>query len=258
MWLPRCPPGADFARDERLRKGTPEGETGRALAAGHPLPVLRQFAGTRRERHGMAIVITVAQQKGGTGKTTLAANLGAALASSRRVALLDIDPQHSLTRWHSLRPANAAKLTFSDVAGWRVTGELDRLKAAHDVVVVDSPPQVDTDARLAIRGATLVLIPVQPSPPDVWAAEGTLTLAAAEKRRAVMVLNRVPAAGKLRETMAAELRTAGKPLLRTTIGNRTGFAGAFADGLGVTEATPRSSAANELRALLTELLEMIE
>lgn len=206
----------------------------------------------------MAIVITVAQQKGGTGKTTLTANLGAALAGSRRVALLDIDPQHSLTRWHALRPAEAAKLTFSDVAGWRVAGELDRLKAGHDVVVVDSPPQVDMDARLAIRGATLVLIPVQPSPPDVWAAEGTLGLATAEKRQATMVLNRVPAAGKLRQTMTEALRAAGKPLLRATIGNRTGFASAFAEGLGVTEAAPRSTAANELRALLNELLEMIE
>jgi len=205
----------------------------------------------------MAIVITVAQQKGGTGKTTLAANIGAALAADRRVALLDIDPQRSLTRWHSLRPPKAAALDFSDVSGWRLGTELDRLKRAHDVVLIDSPPQIDTDARLAIRGADIVLVPVQPSPPDVWAAEGTLKLAASEKRRAAVALNRLPASGKLRESVIAQLRAAGHPLLAATVGNRTGFATAFAGGLGVTEAAPRSIAANELRALLAELLELI-
>src|ERR1700712_6034970 len=174
------------------------------------------------ESRRMAIVITVAQQKGGTGKTTLAANLAAALAPSRSVALVDIDPQHSLARWNERRPKTAAKLMFLEVSGWRVTGELDRLKAAFDIVLIDSPPQIDTDARLAIRGADLVLIPVQPSPPDIWAAEGTLKLAAGEKRRVTLVLNRLPPTGRLREAMVASLHEGGHPLLVATIGNRTG------------------------------------
>jgi chromosome partitioning protein len=209
----------------------------------------------------MAIVITVAQQKGGTGKTTLAANLAAALAPASRVALLDIDPQKSLTRWHAIRIARdvqASVITFSDVSGWRLAAELERLKRSHDVVLIDSPPQIDTDARLAIRGADLVLIPVQPSPPDVWAAEGTLALAAAERRKARVVLNRVPPASRLGEAVKADLLTRNLPLLRAAIGNRTGFATAFAAGLGITEAAPRSSAAAELRALLDELREITE
>ena len=205
----------------------------------------------------MAIVITVAQQKGGTGKTTLTANLAAALAPGRRVAVLDIDPQGSLTRWHALRPAGAAPLTFSNVSGWRLTAELDRLKRDHDIVLVDSPPQIDTEAKLAIRGATLVLIPVQPSPPDVWAAEGTLKLAAEEKRPAAIVLNRVPSSSRQKDLVVADLTARGLPLLRSAIGNRTGFVDAFAIGLGVAESAPRSSAAKEVRALMDEILERV-
>jgi chromosome partitioning protein len=204
----------------------------------------------------MAVVITVAQQKGGAGKTMLAANLAAAMAGKRRVAVVDIDPQHSLTRWHQLRTERlqeAASLTFSDVAGWRLATELDRLKRAHDIVIIDSPPQIDTDAKLAVRGADLVLIPVQPSPPDLWAAEGTLKLAADEGRRARLVLNRAPALSRLREQVEAEIAERKLPTLRATLGNRTGFAIAFAEGLGVTEAAPRSTAAAELTALVAEI-----
>jgi chromosome partitioning protein len=207
----------------------------------------------------MAVVITVAQQKGGTGKTTLAANLAAALAPSRRVALLDIDPQKSLGRWHDLRRARleqAAALTFSDTSGWRLPGELDRLRGDHDVVLIDSPPHLDTDARVAVRAANIVLVPIQPSLPDVWAAEGTLKLAIDERRSAHLVFNRTPAASKLRDSIAADLAARGLPLLRSALGNRAGFAHAFAAGLGVTEAAPRSSAAAELRALLEEIQEL--
>src|SRR6476619_7078562 len=101
----------------------------------------RLYCTAPAESHSMAVVITVAQQKGGTGKTTLAANIAAAFAQSRRVALLDIDPQKSLGRWHGLRRARleqAASLTFSDISGWRLAAELDRLKRDHDVVLIDS------------------------------------------------------------------------------------------------------------------------
>ncbi|HME26199.1 MAG TPA: ParA family partition ATPase [Acetobacteraceae bacterium] len=209
----------------------------------------------------MAVVITVAQQKGGTGKTMLAANLAAAFAPSRRVALLDIDPQKSLGRWHSLRRARlqqAAALAFSDTSGWRLPAELERLKRDHDVVLIDSPPQLDTDARVAVRAADLVLVPIQPSLPDVWAAEGTLRLAADERRHARLVFNRTPPTSKLRDAIATDLAARDLPLLRSALGNRAGFAHAFAAGLGVTEAAPRSTAAAELRALLAELQELTE
>jgi len=156
----------------------------------------------------MAVVITVAQQKGGAGKTTLAANLAASLAAEQRVAVLDTDPQRSLARWHALRTARSgavAAITLSERAGWRLPAEIERLGRSHDILIVDSPPQIDTDARLAIRAADLVLVPLQPSPPDLWAAEGTLALALGEKRKVRLLLNRAPASGSLRGAVEAEI-----------------------------------------------------
>lgn len=202
----------------------------------------------------MAVVITVAQQKGGAGKTMLAANLAAILAENARVAALDIDPQRSLARWHALRGARkpAATLTFSDLSGWRLGAELDRLRRGHDFVLIDSPPQIDTDAKLAVRAADLVLVPLQPSPPDLWAAEATLKLAAEEKRATRLVLNRATS-GRLRTTLEAEITRRSLMLCRNALGNRAAFPQAFAVGLGVTEASPRSAAAAELRALVEEI-----
>ena len=178
----------------------------------------------------MAVVITVAQQKGGAGKTTLAANLAAALAPVRRVAVLDIDPQGSLARWHAIRKAHhaeAAALAFSDLSGWRLAGELDRLRRGFDVVIIDS------DARRSIRGADLVVVPVQPSAPDIWAAEGTLKLAALERRPACLVLNRVGSGSRMRDGAMRELHARGMTVLPAVLGNRTAFSQAFAEGMVV-------------------------
>ena len=202
----------------------------------------------------MAIVITVAQQKGGAGKTTLVANLAAALAATRRVAVLDIDPQHTLARWHALRAGRGAAITLSDQAGWRLAATLDRLQATHDVVLIDSAPQVDADARRAIRAANVVLVPVQPSAPDIWAAGATLQIAQEEKRPAHLVLNRVGPGARTRDATARELSVHGLTVLPQTLGNRAAFSHAFGLGLGVTEHAPRSLAATELRTLLDAVL----
>lgn len=204
----------------------------------------------------MALIITIAQQKGGCGKTMLAANLGAHWAATRRVALLDIDPQKSLTRWHALRGAGHRALTFSDVSGWRLAGELDRLQSTADIVIVDTPPQIDSDAARAVRAASLVLIPVQPSLPDLWASEGTLKLATAERRRVAIVLNRAPQKSALRSAVEADFAGRGLPLLPLALGDRRGYAQAFAKGMGVTEATPRAAAAAECAALADAILEI--
>lgn len=203
----------------------------------------------------MAFVVAVAQRKGGAGKSTVAANLAVALAESgARTALLDTDPQASLTRWHSLRPATARGLDFSSPSGWRVPQAVTRLREGNDFVVLDTPPHADTDSRVAMRSADLVLIPLQPSMPDLWAMEATLEVAAAERRAVALMLNRVPAQGKAAQEVAQALRDRKLPLLDAAFGNRTAFAAAFAEGLGAAESAPRSQAATEARALAQAVL----
>ncbi|WP_426957753.1 ParA family partition ATPase [Muricoccus radiodurans] len=198
----------------------------------------------------MAFVVAVAQRKGGAGKSTVAANLAVALAASgARAALLDTDPQGTLTRWHGLRPETALPLSFESPSGWRVPQSVDRLRKEADFIILDTPPHADTDSRIAMRAANLVLIPLQPSVADLWAMEGTLEVAAAERRPVALMLNRVPAQGRAAEQVAATLKERGLPMLPSPFGNRTAFAAAFAEGLGAVESAPRGQAAAEAHAL---------
>ncbi|MBO6520755.1 MAG: ParA family protein [Rhodospirillales bacterium] len=203
-----------------------------------------------------ARIIAVAQQKGGAGKTTLAAQLAVAWAATRSVALMDIDPQSSLTAWHGLRAANGKdvpQIHLSDVSGWRVGTELDRLRGGHDIVLIDCPPHAETETKNAMRAADLVVIPVQPSPMDVWATTPTASFAKDQGTDVRLVLNRVPPRSRLVETVQGFLKKDGLHVATATLGNRVAFAASMMEGLGVTESEPSSQAADEIRTLAAEL-----
>src|SRR6266446_8749553 len=171
------------------------------------------------------LVITIAQRKGGAGKTTLAAQLSVAWQrQGLRVALLDIDPQGSLAAWVDLRRARlgaaAIGFEFAALPGWRAAQWIEDRARNADLVVVDGPPHAETEAQIAVRAAGLVLIPVQPSPLDLWATAATRNLASDERRRALVVLNRVPPRSGLTDDIAAELARTGTSIATARIGNR--------------------------------------
>ncbi|MFM8991576.1 MAG: ParA family partition ATPase [Alphaproteobacteria bacterium] len=208
----------------------------------------------------MAASITFAQRKGGAGKTTLAAHLAAGWArAGRRVVALDVDPQGSLVRWGALRRdrADAAVLPVAQVPGWKLGLELERLRREAEIVVVDSPPHAELDARAAIRGADLVVVPVQPSPMDLWATQATLEMARAEGRRALLVLNRIAPRTRLAQEIAAALGSGAVRLAATTLGNRTAFASCLAHGSSVEEDEPGGAAAGEALHLRAEIEEIL-
>ena len=206
----------------------------------------------------MSKVITIAQQKGGAGKTTLAAHIAVALSQKgNRVAVIDIDPQGSLTHWHKIREEKFGEgytgLNFVTVSGWRVGSEVTRLRRLCDFVIIDSPPHTETEARTAIRSADLIIIPVQPSPTDLWASKATLELAKHEKIPVRVVLNRVSANSRLAQTIAAEL----PELAETMLGNRVLFAASLMEGRCATEVEPASVAAKEIKTLVNEIIALV-
>jgi chromosome partitioning protein len=201
-------------------------------------------------------VITIAQQKGGAGKTTVAAQLAVAAAGlGRRVALVDIDPQGSLSRWFALRKEHGHPgVTVNAVTGWRVTAEIDRLARHHDLIIVDSPPHAETEAKIAIRAGHLVLVPIQPSPLDLWATRPTLDIAKAEKRSVLLVLNRLSGRSPIAVEMVAAAAELGVELARAKLGNRGSFAASMAVGQGVTEFAADTIGAREALKLAREVL----
>jgi chromosome partitioning protein len=207
----------------------------------------------------MSKVITIAQQKGGAGKTTVAAHLAVAMQQKgRRVAVVDIDPQGSLGYWHRVREQRFGEgytgLTFASVSGWRVASEVARLRKNHDYIVIDSPPHTETEARTAIRAADMIIVPVQPSPTDLWATKATLDLAKAERIPVKILLNRVPPNSRLTSAIAGDL-----PMLAdTTFGNRVIFAASLMEGRTCTELEPNCPASMEVKALVKEVLKQME
>ena len=138
-------------------------------------------------------IITVAQQKGGSGKTTLVANLAVAFQQrGLNVALLDTDPQGSLGRWFMTRVERLADpgMEFSTASAWGVGYETGKLAGTFDIVLVDTPPKADSDLRPAMRAAAHVLVPVATSHVDLWATESVLDLARREDRPVTVILNR--------------------------------------------------------------------
>lgn len=184
----------------------------------------------------------------------MAAHLAACWAQKYRVAVIDTDPQGSLTQWFKMREKHFqdadAGMHFSSISGWRVSNEIDRLKHDTDIIVIDSPPHADIEARAAIRAANLVIIPLQPSPMDVWATAATIKLSKQEKVPVKMVLNRVNPQARITEEISSGL----VGLANNMLGNRVAYAGSLMAGLGVTESAPSSVASKEIKSLAREVL----
>ncbi len=217
----------------------------------------------------LAKIITIAQQKGGAGKTTVAINLAVSLMQTgKRVMLLDIDPQGSLGYWYNLREKKYGQgytgVNFMASVGWKVANSLDQIKNKYDYIIIDSPPHTEIEAKAALRAADLVLVPMQPSPTDLWATKATIEFALNEGKTVKIILNRHSANSKTAKEVLLQLESmlaqhGGNDCLSANyLSNRIAFSTCLMQGASVTEYDPTSAAAEEVKQLTQEVLAMIE
>ena len=203
----------------------------------------------------MGHVLTIAQQKGGAGKTTLAVNLAVRFArAGKSVALMDIDPQGSAGRWFMTRVESMddPRIDFSTASAWGVSYECRKLADAHDIVIIDTPPKADSDLRPALRAADLVLIPVATSHVDLWAVEAVLDLTERAEKPALMVMTRARPGTRLAADVAEKAAEMQAMVATGAMANRVVYAETLGQGRSVLEA-PKSPAHTEVQALVDEI-----
>jgi chromosome partitioning protein len=209
------------------------------------------------------VIITLQNQKGGVGKTTLSLHLAHYFTTSgARVLVVDADPQGSARDWLQARDT-PAPFTLVGLDRPTVHRDIANLLRDYDVVVIDAPPRVTDIARSAILAADLVIIPVQPSPLDVWAAQDTVRLVNdaivyKEALRSVFAINREIVNTAIGRDVSSALGETQVPVLSSHIAQRVAFAESLANGQTVFETKTDAKAVAEIRALGAEILALFE
>ena len=206
-------------------------------------------------------VITFASLKGGSGKTTLALHLAHSISlANKRVLLVDADPQGSSSSWINARE-DESLFPVIGLARNSLHRDLPELLKNYDHGVIDTPPRVSTLARSAILAADLVVIPVQPSSFDTWAASETVEVVLEAQSfkpelKAVFVISKKVTGTAIGRAITAALKDYSFPVLKASISQRTKFAESSI-GYSVMELEPSGKAALEIKNLSSEILKVL-
>ena len=208
-------------------------------------------------------VITISQQKGGSGKTTLAVHLALAFIKyhSLKVAVIDTDPQGSLGKWFMIRTEKkipSDNLTFKTASLWGAQYESKTLKKDHDIVIIDTPPKIESDARPSIESADLVLIPIAASHVDFWATGAIVEIAKKANKKILIQINRSSQRSKLITKTNEFIKSLDLSATITIIGNRQIFAASMGEGKTAVEKQKKSNAVEEIKNLSEQILSEIK
>ena len=207
-------------------------------------------------------VITISQQKGGTGKTTLAVHLAMAFIKyhNLKVAIIDTDPQGSLGKWFMIRAEKKVSnenLTFKTASLWGAQYESKTLKNDHDIVIIDTPPKIESDARPSIEAADLVLIPMAASHVDFWATGAIVEIAKKANKKILAQINRSSQRSKLIDKTKDFIKSLDLQSTDTIIGNRQIYTSSMGEGKTAVEKQRKGNAVDEIKKLLGQILNQL-
>ncbi|MBP6098358.1 MAG: AAA family ATPase [Candidatus Levybacteria bacterium] len=209
------------------------------------------------------MIISLLNQKGGVGKTTLSIHIASTLAlAGEKVLLVDADVQRSALDWAASRDGEIL-FPVVGISKNSIHKEIPLLTADYDHIIIDGPPRVYDVARSAIAASDLVLIPINPSPYDVWAAKEVVDLVnevkeplqAYRKITSAFVINRkVNNTVISRDVVEALEQYKSIPVLESQISQRISYAETAARGSTVIEEDPDSVAGKEIKKLVQEII----
>ena len=216
----------------------------------------------RKGKNGQPKVIAVLNQKGGSGKTTIAINLAHALQlQKKKVLIVDADPQGTARDWSESRTTGICPVVGLDRES--LARDLPAITESYDWVVIDGPPQLAGISAAAVKVADAVLIPVQPSPYDIWSCADLVDILDARRTvtdglpHAAFIVSRAITNTKLSNEVSEALEEYGLPVLKARTTQRVAYPTTAATG-GTVFDDPAGQAAHEMEEIRDEVEAMLD
>lgn len=211
----------------------------------------------------MSKIIAVLNQKGGAGKTTISTNLARALhADGHKVLLVDSDPQGSARDWSSA--SEGSVLTVVGLDRPTLDKDVQKIRESFDFVVIDGAPQIAEMSTAAIKCADLVLVPVTPSPYDIWACKDLVDIIKARQSvtdglpKAAFVISRTNPSTRLSKEIVEALAEFELPIFKSFTSQRVVYAESATNGLTVIDVNGNLEAKKEIISIKDEVLENLK